>query len=761
VKFGNYALFTVGYLPDASLELWTTDGSPAGTKRLGATSGLVVPRSMGGPLPSGVLGSDGIYFTASTGGNPFPRALWRSDGTEAGTLQYAALPGNFVDSDLAQFQGKIFLAAGTADTGGEELWVSDGTPAGTHLFADLVPGQVGSSPTGLSVVNNRLFFEAYTGVAFNIWISDGTVPGTNPLTSAAASSQQGLSSTPSQLVPVGNTLYFSADDGIHGTELWSTDGTSAGTALFKDINPGTAQGLNAIFFGGGLFLFTANDGVHGYELWTSDGTVAGTHLIKDISPGLTDSFINVQNDGLIVLNGVAYFAADDGTHGWELWRSDGTAAGTFMIADLNPGAPASLPHSFRILNNRVLFVADMGTGGQWWITDGTAAGTKLVAPAVYAQDISVVFNGTLYFAGQQGPPAPTRGELWATDGTQAGTQLAIALAPDKAQSVIDAIYPAGTRLLLHLYDGQNLQLFSSDGSAAGTFLLSNDSPQDAPVWNGTQLFYRVGAPDQQKLRATDGTLAGTHDVVDDPATGNGAALYLYKNSVIFTKLDPVIGKSIWRTDGTVAGTKLVAAIDGRQFQAFKNSLFFAGLTNAAGEELFAIDETSPNTADDAASTPAATAVNIPVLANDGSLLNALDPNSVVVTVAPAHGTASVMSGTGEISYNPASGFSGDDQFSYTVMDTLGHESSPANVYVKVAAAPGPAPGTAPSGVTPPTGGTTSSAGHGGGGGLSELQIALFATLWAVTLIRRRSFTKSRRRADILSSTSSRPPVQFE
>jgi len=725
VKFGNNALFTVGSQPSNIYQLWTTDGTPAGTKQLGAASGLVVAETFGGPFTPTSVGSDGVYFGASTGNGLASSGLWRSDGTKAGTQVYAALPNGFFGNDLAQLQGKIFFAAGTPDTG-QELWVSDGTPNGTHLFADLVPGTFGSAPLGFISTNGRLFFTAFNGTSFTPWTSDGTVAGTYALTNGSAS--QGAGSTPTQLTPFGNRLYFAADDGTHGWEYWSTDGTSAGTSLFKDINPGSAQGSNVIYVGGGLLLFTADDGVHGYELWASDGTVAGTHMVKDINPGPATSSITLENNSLIVLNGIAYFGADDGTHGWELWRSDGTSAGTFMIADLNPGAGASLPHSFRILNNQVLFVADIGNGGQWWTTDGTAAGTKLVAPSAVTQDTSVVFNGLLYFAGQQPPAFPTKGEVWVTDGTDAGTHLAVALTPGQ-QAVVGGLYPVGARLLMLVSTGANYQLFSSDGTAAGTFLLSNDQPQDAPVWNGSQLFYHVSAPDQSVLRATDGTVAGTHDVVADPSIGNGSALYVYKNSVIFTKRDPAIGPSIWRTDGTTAGTQLVAAIEAEGFQAFNNSLYFAGVTNATGEELFSVDETSPNTADDAASTPAATAVTISVLSNDGSLIAAIDPNSVAVSVAPANGTATVITGTGEISYTPATGFSGVDQFSYTVMDTLGHQSNPANVYVTVAAAAGPAP----SGGT-----TTATGGHGGGGELSELQIVLLVALWAITLVRRRT-----------------------
>ena len=149
------------------------------------------------------------------------------------------------------------------------------------------------------------------------------------------------------------TLFFTANDGTHGDELWKSDGTAAGTVLVKDINPGSPAirrlqpqlvPRNLTNVNGTLF-FTANDGTHGDELWKSDGTAAGTVLVKDINPGGTCIRLLVPNSSipnLTNVNGTLFFAANDGAHGDELWKSDGTAAGTVLVKDINPGSTATL-----------------------------------------------------------------------------------------------------------------------------------------------------------------------------------------------------------------------------------------------------------------------------------------------------------------------------------------------------------------------------------------------------------------------------------
>src|SRR5690242_1585476 len=216
--------------------------------------------------------------------------------------------------------------------------------------------------------------------------------GSAPRLAAAQSPTVGLvsdinpgagSSSPDFFTHVNGTLFFVADDGTHGLELWRSDGTAAGTTLVKDIDPNPQEGsgiggpgsagVGGLVNVNGTVFFAASDGTNGVELWKSDGTDAGTSMVKDIAAG-SSTPLHLTNVG-----GTLFFTADDGTHGRELWKSDGTAAGTTMVDDINPGAAGSNPVELVDMGGTVYFHADDGVHiDALWRSDGTAGGTTLV-----------------------------------------------------------------------------------------------------------------------------------------------------------------------------------------------------------------------------------------------------------------------------------------------------------------------------------------------------------------------------------------------
>ncbi|MDH4203176.1 MAG: hypothetical protein OEV87_09820 [Phycisphaerae bacterium] len=157
------------------------------------------------------------------------------------------------------------------------------------------------------------------------------------------------------------TLYFSANDGVHGQELWKSNGTQSGTVMVKDINPGPKDSnpTHLTEYNGKLY-FGADNGTDGHELWCSDGTEAGTFMVKDIYPGSGNS----NPLYLTVFNGILWFNANNGINGQELWVSDGTEANTVMIKDIAAGPRYSSPLSFTAANGALFFTADDGINGR-------------------------------------------------------------------------------------------------------------------------------------------------------------------------------------------------------------------------------------------------------------------------------------------------------------------------------------------------------------------------------------------------------------
>jgi ELWxxDGT repeat protein len=331
-----------------------------------------------------------VYFSANNGVNG--RELWVSDGTTGGTQlikninpgrnSYGA-PRSSNPYGFIELNNKLYFTANDRVNGGE-LWVTNGTENGTKLVVDINPGSESSVydySNGLTEFNNKLYFSANDGVnGRELWVTDGTTGGTKLLKDIDAEGSYS-SSNPSDFTEFNNKLLFSADDGVNGTELWVTDGTTGGTKLVKDINPGSFEG----YYGGtypdssypryftelnNKLLFSANDGVNGRELWVTDGTTGGTKLLKDINPGSSEGYngetfpdSSYLND-FTIFNNKLYFSANDGENGTELWVTDGTANGTQLVADINPGSEGSDVGGLTVVGQELFFTANNGLTGR-------------------------------------------------------------------------------------------------------------------------------------------------------------------------------------------------------------------------------------------------------------------------------------------------------------------------------------------------------------------------------------------------------------
>ena len=217
----------------------------------------------------------------------------------------------------------------------------------------------------------------------------------------------------------GTPFYFFADDGVHGAELWGSDGTAAGTSLVKDLTPGPGAGLLGVSrltnVNGTLYfsVCTCIQAPPTPGLWRSDGTEAGTARVKQI----------IGISSLTDVNGTLYFSGASDKFG--LWRSDGTAAGTTIVKE---GIGVD---EITNLNGTLYFAAGGGGGALTglWRSDGTEAGTEMVKAIIdpagpggrtLPQDLTDV-NGTLYFLAASAINFSETREFWRSDGTEAGT----------------------------------------------------------------------------------------------------------------------------------------------------------------------------------------------------------------------------------------------------------------------------------------------------------------------------------------------------
>jgi ELWxxDGT repeat protein len=403
--------------------------------------------------PSNAVDLDGVILFAADDGVTGTE-LWRTDGTVAGTRLVKDIDPGVAGSNPAQLTkvgASVFFVAGDR-VAGRELWKTDGTRA--VRVKDIAPGFAGASVEYLTPIGDTVFFKACAPMPFGceVWKSDGTEAGTI----AVADIRPGPApSNPRHLTAVGRTLFFSADDGRRGTELWKSDGTPRGTVLVADLDPrrvapgeiGHSSPANLTVAGGRLY-FSAQTAAYGRELWKTDGTAAGTTLVRDLSAGRESTqFTDTADvDGRLFFTAVVSRPVVPPQRTVSLWRTDGTATSTFEIRS------ASDARELTAGSGTLFFTARAGR--QLWKVDRNAAqATRLAEPAGGAIQSLLFAAGRLFFSADDGN---TGGELWASDGTVAGTALVSDVNPGPAASKATPLVASARALFL-----------SADGGSEG------------------------------------------------------------------------------------------------------------------------------------------------------------------------------------------------------------------------------------------------------------------------------------------------------
>ncbi|MBL0339820.1 MAG: T9SS type A sorting domain-containing protein [Bacteroidetes bacterium] len=654
----NFATVPNGSTPTNNLELWKSDGTTSGTVLLKDINPGNNPS-----YPSDFIDINGtLYFTAFT--NALGRELWKTDGTSGGTVLVkeiingtvggfqTASTYNYYDyafSVVWQTGNTFYFTAngyasvpnGNTPTNNIELWKSDGTAAGTEIVKDIFTGNQSSYPTNFTAINGTLYFTAFTNaLGRELWKTDGSNGGTQLVKEIINGTIGGFQTAstydyydyPLNVVwQTGNTFYFTANGyasvpngntPTNNIELWKSDGTDAGTMMVKDIYVGNASSYPSDFRDiNGTLYFTAYTNALGRELWKTDGSNGGTQLVKEIINGTVGGFQTAstynyydyafsvvwQTGNTFYFTANGYASVPNGntpTNNIELWKSDGTAAGTEIVKDIFTGNQPSYPANFTAINGTLYFTAFTNAlGRELWKTDGSNGGTQLVKEIIngtvggfqtastydyYDYPLNVVWQtgNTFYFTanGYASVPngnTPTNNiELWKSDGTASGTVIVKDIYIGNPASYPSSFRDINGTLYFTAYTNSlGRELWKSDGTTGGTTLVKE-------IINGTVGGFQT---------------ASTYDYYDYPFN----VVFNIGNSFYFVANDyasvpngntPNNNIELWKSDGTPGGTSKVLDIhpsttDGSYPSYFTNALgkiFFIANDNSHGNELWTI-----------------------------------------------------------------------------------------------------------------------------------------------------------------------------
>jgi len=650
-------------------ELWRVNG--AGSVE------LVEDSILGGGIGVGLNGAYAkyftnhngtLYFTANDGTNG--TELWRVGSTGLAQMVDDAVPGGGIrpgsgDGVAGQITGQQFVnAAGTLyfqandGTNGTELWRINAAGS-AEMVEDHVPGgginlgAASSAPREQTNVNGQLYFRANNSVSGSeLWrvnssgvaeLVEDSIPG------GGINSGSGTS-YPQVLTNVSGTLYFRANDGTNGIELWKVN--DAGVAvLIEDavpgggIAPGAASSIpDRVLNVNGTLYFSANDGSNGNEFWrvNSEGVA---EMVEDSVPGggIRAGVASPIENGTTLwnLNGAFYFAANDGSSGLELWRinSSGiaeTVEDSIPGGGINAKSLPSSPSSLTPVNDVVYFTADDGTNGvELWRADSSGVATLLedaipgggINPGNAASTPRYLtnVNGTVYFQANDGTSGV---ELWRIN--SAGTAVLVedavpggGIDPTGSSTPAALVNVSGV-LYFRANDGTNgLELWKINSSGQAVMLedavpgggispFSDSFPSNMTNVNGTLYFTANDTgPSSRGVELWRLNASGTAELVEDSVPGGGirpgsnssspAELTNVGGILYFQANDGTNGPELWRINNSGLAEMLEDVVPGggirpsslgsvpTRMTEVAGTIYFRATDGTNGYELWKID----------------------------------------------------------------------------------------------------------------------------------------------------------------------------
>jgi ELWxxDGT repeat protein len=526
------------------VEPWSTDGTAQGTVRLGD----LCPGNCQG-AESLTREGNAAYFVAFRGRGIRPE-IWASDGTPAGTRRIAGPVGGrplqpSTPLEIAAVGQRLYFAAGQ-EGGDVELWAVDGPESEPRRVADLGRGGWSSFPHGFAPLGDRVLFHACDETGLRLFAGGGGT--VTPLLTLREIDPSLCGSLRAPAVtPIGTTALLWSGS-LPPAELWRTDGTAAGTSRLAELPASSRPQLAAL---PGLAVFVLRvAGTDRQELWASDGTVAGTHKIADL-PGAATSLTVLGNEAFFGLTRIGSDFVSS-----EVWRTDGTAAGTRGVA--GGGLQLSGEPFIRLGSGVHFFTTDEAGVAELWRLAGPPTGAVPVSSRTFfAPRGALVHHGLLYFLTFREEGVPGR-LLWVSDGSEAGTQPVAEVPPSGVGGGGDLAVVGDVLVFQAEDDAHGIELWASDGVPGGTTGLLRDlvpgpigSRPSGLVGAGTagRLFFNAFDPAHgSELWQSDGTAAGTRRVQDlapGIASGDPMELAAVGGRLYFSADDGETGFEPW------------------------------------------------------------------------------------------------------------------------------------------------------------------------------------------------------------------------